>query len=421
MKKALKTILSYILVLTLSAAFSQGVLAAGYSDVPDGAWYATYVSALSERGLAEGYADGSYRPQNGVKLGEALKLAALAADMGAQKPTGSHWASGYIALAAKAGYIGEDADPEAPANRLLAAQLTAKLLGLVPSVAESPFADCDDGYVTVLYECGVIDGLESSEGETVFAPDKTVTRAEMAAIIYRVLTNDIHEGKMQYGSYWVDVLEDVPVSAWAEAGALRKGIDVSYYQGDIDWEAVRADGVEFAILRLGYRGYGEGTLNLDVEFLDNIKGAAEAGVDVGIYFFSQAITVAEAVEEADFVLRYIRDYDITYPVCFDWEPIFNDAARTDGLDRRTLTDCAVAFCERIEAAGYAPMVYFTKWLGYTQYDLSRLADYELWFAEYTDAPGFYYDFDMWQCSSKGSVAGIEGNVDMNWSRFDYSA
>ena len=133
------------------------------------------------------------------------------------------------------------------------------------------------------------------------------------------------------------------------------GVDVSYYQGEIDWEKVKASGIEFAIIRLGYRGYGEeGKLAEDKMAYQNIEGALEAGLKVGIYFFSQAITVEEAVEEAEFVLKRIEKYDITMPIVYDWEYI-SEEARTAKMDRRTLTECYKAFCEKITEAGYTPM------------------------------------------------------------------
>ena len=124
----------------------------------------------------------------------------------------------------------------------------------------------------------------------------------------------------------------------------RTGIDVSVYQGDIDWEAVKADGIDYAIIRLGFRGYGStGSMNLDENFIANIEGATAAGLDVGVYFFSQAITPEEAREEAEFVLHYLEGYELTYPVVFDWEVIGKTTARTYGLDTRTLCESANAF------------------------------------------------------------------------------
>lgn len=194
----------------------------------------------------------------------------------------------------------------------------------------------------------------------------------------------------------------------------RTGIDVSTYQGEIDWRLAAADGIDFAILRLGYRGYTEGGLFMDQTFESNLRGALDAGLDVGIYFFSQAITPEEAEAEAAFVLNAIGDHEIVCPIAFDWEPISpGSEARTDGLDNDTLTRCAVAFCARIREAGYTPAVYFNQSLGYLRYDLRELTEYALWLAEYDAKPDFYYHFDLWQYTHTGQVNGIQGDVDLD--------
>ena len=175
-----------------------------------------------------------------------------------------------------------------------------------------------------------------------------------------------------------------------------------------------ADGIDFAIIRLGYRGYTEGGLMMDERFQANIQGALDAGLEVGVYFFSQAITPQEAEAEAAFVLNAVEDYEITYPIAFDWEPITGgQTARTDGLTGEMLTQCAAAFCAKVAEAGYEPAVYFNQDLGYLHYDLRELTDYTLWLAEYDTKPDFYYHFDLWQYTHTGTVAGIQGNVDLN--------
>lgn len=200
------------------------------------------------------------------------------------------------------------------------------------------------------------------------------------------------------------------------------GIDVSVYQGEIDWQKVKEAGIEFAMIRVGFRGYGSrGVIVEDTYFKQNMEGALEAGLQVGVYFFSQAINVWEAEEEASYVLDAIRNYDVTFPVVFDWEPIHSDTARTDGLSAEALTRCAGAFCDAVAQGGHTPMIYFNQNQGYLTYDLSKLKDYGFWLAEYNDAPGFYYHFDLWQYSSKGSVPGIQGDVDLNLSFVDYGS
>ncbi|MCI8329377.1 MAG: hypothetical protein HFG02_07170 [Oscillibacter sp.] len=193
----------------------------------------------------------------------------------------------------------------------------------------------------------------------------------------------------------------------------KSGIDVSTHQKDIDWQAVAEDGIDFVILRLGHRGYTEGGLFLDQTFAQNLQGALDAGLEVGVYFFSQSITPEEAEEEADYVLDTLNGQELAFPVAFDWESISGDEARTDGLDGETMTRCAAAFCKRVENAGYRPAVYFNRTQGYLRYDLRELTDYELWLAEYNAPPDFYYHFDLWQYSHTGRVDGIQGDVDMD--------
>lgn len=200
------------------------------------------------------------------------------------------------------------------------------------------------------------------------------------------------------------------------------GVDVSFYQKDVDWNRVKAAGIDFAIIRVGFRGYGpSGTISEDSCFRQNIEGALAAGLQVGVYFFSQAINVWEAREEADFVLNAIADYDVTFPVVFDWEHISTSSARTNGLPHSTLSLCAATFCDAIEQAGYTPVIYFNQDMGYLEYDLDMLKDYDFWLAEYRNEPTFYYHFDMWQYTAKGSVPGVEGPVDLNLSFVDYGA
>ena len=190
------------------------------------------------------------------------------------------------------------------------------------------------------------------------------------------------------------------------------GIDVSSHQQDIDWKAVKEAGVEFAMIRIGYRGYVSGEIALDEFYEQNMTGAAENEIPVGVYFFSQALTEEEAVEEAEFVLEWIRDYDIQYPVIFDWEEV-EAQARTDEMNMLLLTKCTKAFCDTISEAGYNAGVYFNQAYGYQQLNLPSLQEYVFWLAEYDDYPSFLYDFQMWQYTCTGTVSGINGPVDLN--------
>lgn len=195
------------------------------------------------------------------------------------------------------------------------------------------------------------------------------------------------------------------------------GIDVSSHQGDIDWQLVKEDNVEFAFLRIGYRGYGaEGNICTDEKFEDNYAAAHDAGIDLGVYFFSQAATVDEAVEEANYLLSVLDGKSLEYPIVFDWETINTgdpeDIPRTEDVTPKTLTLSAIAFCETVRDAGYDAMIYTNKKLATIKYDLRQLSDYPIWLAYYDTNLDYCYDFDIWQYGT-GQVDGIEGEVDIN--------
>lgn len=204
----------------------------------------------------------------------------------------------------------------------------------------------------------------------------------------------------------------------------RCGIDVSAYQNrastnnTIDWEAAKADGVEFAMVRIGLRGYGSGSIMEDAFYAQNIDGAMAAGIETGVYFFAQAITVEEAIEEADFVISLLEGHEINGPVAYDWE-MHDSSYRVYGTTPEMATACAIAFCQRIEEAGYDAMVYAGQYVSYIKYDQGALEPYLSWYPEYKSAsseqlyPTLYYHRDYWQYSSSGTVAGIGGRVDLN--------
>ncbi len=199
-----------------------------------------------------------------------------------------------------------------------------------------------------------------------------------------------------------------------------KGIDVSRHQGKIDWEKVSGDGVSYAFIRAGFRGSSEGKLMEDEFFADNIEGATENDIDVGVYFYTQALTEEEAREEAEFVLELIEPYDLTYPVVFDLEEAEDDLARTAQMTKEEYTRVVIAFCEVIKEAGYTPMVYGNLRSFMLMLDMEQLEDYDKWFAYYDNPLYFPYAFEIWQYSSTGSVDGIDGNVDLNVCMKDYS-
>ena len=240
--------------------------------------------------------------------------------------------------------------------------------------------------------------IYSFENEYVFAPvlDEVTKHSLLDENFQKT-----EEGLMQY-------VENGTVTS-------HKGIDVSKYQGDIDWNAVREEGIEYAFIRLGLRGYESGKIVLDDFYDANMKGANEAGVRAGVYFFTQAVTVEEAQEEAAFVIEHLAGYDVSCPVVFDVERISGGKGRADQITREERTAITIAFCEAVRAAGYTPMIYgnvvcFTQLL-----DMPQLNAYEKWYAFYYDYMYMPYEVTCWQYTEKGRVDGIPNNVDLNIS------
>ena len=198
------------------------------------------------------------------------------------------------------------------------------------------------------------------------------------------------------------------------AGTYERGIDVSSYQGKVNWKKVADSGVTFAIIRVGGRGYGVNTANLyeDKMAQTNYKAAKKAGLKIGAYFFSQAITPEEAVEEAEFLLEKTADWELDMPLVYDWEYI-SETARTANVDQQTLTDCMIAFCERIKEAGKTPMIYFNPNQAKRMFHIEQVTDYDFWLAMYTDWMTYPYKFHMWQYTNQGTVPGVSGKVDIN--------
>lgn len=239
-----------------------------------------------------------------------------------------------------------------------------------------------------------------------------------------------------YGDTWLAALPDVPrheidfknvkndngfKNYYIDGKKVSKtGIDVSYHQGKIDWEAVKADGVEFAMIRVGFRGYETGKINIDSRFREYAEGARKAGIEIGAYFYSQAVTPEEAAEEAQAVLKELNGMKLTYPVAFDWEIVGEETARTNNITADNLNECAAVFCNTIARGGYIPMIYSVKRMALVKLDMSRLAGFDFWLAEYREKPEYPYYFTMWQYASDGRVNGINGNVDLNMSLVDYS-
>ena len=191
------------------------------------------------------------------------------------------------------------------------------------------------------------------------------------------------------------------------------GIDVSDHQKKIDWKNVKDSGIDFAMIRVGYRGAQEGILHEDKYLKENLKGAKKNNISIGVYFFSSAINKEEIEEEVDFILDLIQGYKLKYPIVFDMEP-FDQGGRIDDLSQEEKTELTKYFCELIEEAGYTPMIYGNKhWLT-KEIDLDKLpAGIPVWYAAYQDKPDVSIPFDMWQYSAYGTIDGISTDVDMN--------
>lgn len=215
-----------------------------------------------------------------------------------------------------------------------------------------------------------------------------------------------------------DYIDDTPIYK-GSVYDVKKGIDVSEHQLEIDWSQLKNENLDYAYIRVGRRGYTEGGIFEDKYFERNLSGAKSIGLETGVYFFSQAINVSEAIEEANWVIDRIKDKDITLPVVFDWEEQKTDDSRTRGLDGKTVTDCAVAFCETVKNAGYVPCVYFYRLPGYYLYDILRLQQFTLWFAlpctpPDVTFPSFYYKINMWQYTNSAILPGVHVECDLNY-------
>lgn len=200
------------------------------------------------------------------------------------------------------------------------------------------------------------------------------------------------------------------------------GVDISKQTGNVNFASLKAAGVDYVMIRLGGRGYSTGQITLDENFKQNIEGAIAEGLDIGVYFYSQAISQDEANEEANFVVQNLEPYraHIKYPVAFDMEFVANDESRIDGLSREDRTKIATSFLEGVKVAGYVPMVYGDKeWL-IKEIDLAKLQDYDVWLAQEADMPDYPYRYAMWQYSTTGVLNGIKGDANLNICFIGYS-
>lgn len=251
---------------------------------------------------------------------------------------------------------------------------------------------------------------EAKESVSVYFPARNVKYGEIPRHSYIPENFKIEDGFMAYYDENGEKISHV-------------GVDLSYHNDKVDWDALAASPVEFVILRCGYRGYTEGGIVDDEKFKTYAKEATEHGLKLGVYFFTQAINETEAIAEADHVISLIEDYEISYPVAFDTEYIDDSEARTNlaELSKEELSNICVAFCERIKEAGYYPMIYASENWFRRKLDVSLLAEYDFWAPQYLDENDFLYDFTIWQYTESGDVPGVEGDCDINISMVDYAS
>ena len=241
----------------------------------------------------------------------------------------------------------------------------------------------------------------------------------VADISYLIKTEAEIDAKKEDTAVKDAALEAEGSTAVKTVEKARFGIDVSKWNKEIDWAQIKKEGVDFAIIRAGYRGSVSGSLVVDPFFEQNIKGAAENGIDVGVYFFTQAVNEREAVEEASIVMSLVQGYDISYPIFIDTEGA-GGKGRADDLDVVERSVICQAFCETIRSGGYKAGVYASKnWLN-NRLDITKFsADNVIWLAEYRDQPTYGGTYGMWQYTSSGRINGIEGKVDFNLCYLDF--
>ena len=265
------------------------------------------------------------------------------------------------------------------------------------------------------------------DGDSVFTvlenvfDDKIVVQ-DMSGYYFYDVRDDIAKHGLSFDSFTYPTLNEETgevegeVDYTGEGFTVKRGIDVSKFQEKIDWEKVKDDGIDFVIMRCGYRGYGSGKIVEDETFEYNIKTCNELGIDAGVYFFTDAKNVAEGEEEADFVLDLLEEYDakLQLPIVIDVEQSSNPSkSRTKNVTPEERTDIVIAFCERVKEAGYEPMIYGNLKSHMRMTEIDRLEEYRKWFAYFRTPLRYPYKFDIWQYTDKGKVDGIKGDIDIN--------
>ena len=390
-----------------------------YTDTDQIAEYAmAYVGEFEARGYLTDSAAGTFRPADPITRAELINILSNMVDtLVKETTTVTKDVSGSLLISAADGAT------------LKGIQIGGDLI-LAPGVTKD----------VTLVDCVIQGNIRNyGTGEVRFeapqiTPESTATKPSE---VYK--PGATLDRTLEYGGKTVPIYRDRPLNVFSDVDFIwtgeenenqrrleylggefrtRYGIDVSSFQGEINWDAVADDNIDFAMVRVGFRGTGTGSLNTDKYYEQNIRGAMRAGLETGVYFFAQAVTVEEAIEEADYVISLLDGLDINGPVAYDWE-MHDSTYRVYGTSPEMATACAVAFCERVKAAGYTPMVYAGSYVTYMKYDQGALADYISWYPEYKGSssgrlcPTLAYHMDYWQFSSSCTVAGINGRVDMN--------
>ncbi len=198
-----------------------------------------------------------------------------------------------------------------------------------------------------------------------------------------------------------------------------KGVDLSKYNGAVDFAKLKDAGVGFVMLRLGSRGYGTGKIDLDEKFVEYAQNAKVAGIQTGAYFYSQAVNEAEAIEEANYIVGAVSGFNVKYPIAIDIEKVSGDEARTDKLTNKERTAIVKAFCDAVKGYGYKPVIYATKEMLVSSLELEELSDYDVWLADYDNPTDYPYRFTMWQYSKTGKIDGITGDIDLDLCFINY--
>ena len=235
---------------------------------------------------------------------------------------------------------------------------------------------------------------------------------EWVEINDKLATNSYDTSKFVYQSPEMKYYVNGKQASWF-------GVDISSKQGIVDFEKLKRAGVDFVMIKVGGRGYSSGNVVLDSSYKDYLNGAKNAGLGIGVYFYSQATDRDEVYEEVDTLLELIKDYSVKYPVVFDMESVDGDMARTDALDVSTRTELARLFLKTVKEEGYTPMLYGDKeWL-VTKLNLEKLQDYDVWLSQEEDVPDYPYEYTMWQYNKSGTVSGISGTTGLNVSMVNY--